>query len=280
MIAYAAPLPVGNAAKLIVALPAGALKVRVLRKAADTFSGVDDPQAAPIYDGVDGVAIDTSTLANGVPYYYKAFATSDGSTWAAGETVSVTPACSQVQASPDVLTLVRERIEAGLKAECAANRLPLNDKGRPPQVFTAPPQVENVAYPAVTVHLRSDSSGQRAIGEIIAADVFDAIGGDWTASEGSLCAVTLDIVGWVQGNSDTRSLLRQALKRILWGNLEVFDAAGLLAPEFSFADVEDLESFGTPMFQVMATMTCVAPFNLTHTDPAIADVSVGATTYP
>lgn len=279
MIAYAAPLAVGNAVKLIVAPPAGTAAVRLLRKTVDGFDGPDDEAAATIACDPDGgMVIDTAALVNGTPYYYRAYSTPDGVSYTTGETVTVTPACTDGVLGPDVFLLLRERLEVGLKAECAAGRLPLNDKGRPIAVLNAPPLVDNLAFPLVTIHLREDASGERAMGDVFAPDAFDVIGGEWSGGEGSLCRIAIDVVGWVSGNSDLRILLRNAMKRVMYGNLEVLQSAGVLMPDFRFSDAEDLEGYATPMFMVQSSLNCLAPYAVTRTVAPVADVTVTAST--
>ena len=279
MIAYAAPLPVGNAVRLIVAPPAGTAAVRLLRKTADTFTGFDDPAAAVIdCDATGGAVIDATTLLNGTTYYYADYATPDGETWSAGQSVSATPNVADGTAGPDVFSLLRQRLELGLRGEVAAGRLPPTDKGQPLQVWSAPPLADNVAFPLVTIHLRDDSSGERVMGDVMAPLAFDTIGGAWSGGEGSLCRLAIDIVGFVSGNSDTRILLRNAMKRVLYANLEVLESAGVLLPEFRFADVDDMESYATPMFMVQVGFSCLAPYAVTSTIAPVTDVSVTAST--
>ena len=83
------PLSAGNAVRVFITPPAGALWWRVLRRTADVFTGQDDAGAVvALADGTDNTALDIAALVNGTAYFYRAYFW-DGTAWAAGETVSV-----------------------------------------------------------------------------------------------------------------------------------------------------------------------------------------------
>ena len=243
------PIMAGAAFRIFVAPPADAILYRLLRRTADAFTGHDDPGAFLVYEGDAHVLMDLDGLVNGTPYFYRLYAW-DGAAWSNAEVATGTPAASYADRGVDVLLLLRDRLDAGLRAEVAAGRLS-HDQGRIP-VLTAPPQSKDSVLPIVTVQLTSDAPSQRGIGEDIEGDDgFDEFEG-WYAS------VRLDVMGWCL-NPDARNEMRRALKRIVLANLPVFDHQGLAQVEFSQQDSEDFTTYAAPMYQTMGTFTCLAP---------------------
>jgi hypothetical protein len=269
MISFIQPIAAGNALRVFLEPPAGAVWCRLLRKGADTFTDQDDPSALLVQEGTDTTVVDIAYLTNGQTYYYKPFYRV-GADWVAGATVFATPQAGYDDGSVDVLSFVRDRLDAGLATELERGALAHPDGHI--RVLTAPPLFEDAAFPLVTVHLQSEDPKDRALGELIAADSFDAIGGAWTESEGWLARTQLSIIGWTL-NPDERIALRQALRRIVVANLPVFDAAGMVEVELQLQDTEDFASFSAPVYQVMATLTCEAPVIVGSTAGAIKTVT-------
>lgn len=266
------PLPIGTALRLFLSPPADALRWRILRKGADDFSGPEDASAVVVYEGDDKVVLDTHFLKNGVAAFYRPFYWIDGA-WVAGPTASGTPVASYVDASTDVLTIVRQRLEEGFAEEVRRKALH-NDLGYV-QVFTAPPQVsDNLRFPLVTVELMSERPSERGIGEDVIGDEFDAIGADWGDNEGWLADVSLQIVCWSL-NPDERIEIRKALRRLIVGNLPVFDNAGMVRIGLDMSDADMLNGeFGAPLYQCVATFTCQAPVIVRSEVGSITDVEV------
>ncbi len=259
----------GNALRVFLQPPSGALRWRVLRKLADTFSGQSDPNAAVVHDGDDKVVLDADGLVNGTLYFYRPYYWT-GAVWQAGASASSTPAASYEDNTPDVVTVVRERLAAGLLVEIQRNNL-THENGAIP-VFTAPPAYGSARWPIVTVHLTSEDPAERFIGENLPPDVFDDGSDLWTESEGWLAKVELAIVGWSL-NPDERIELRKALRRIVIANLGVFDGYGFVNANFTLSDMEDFESYEAPVYQVMCTFTCLAPVSVLSTVGQIVDVT-------
>lgn len=254
-IALAQSLPTGNAIRLILIPPAGASRCIVLRKQSDTISSWCDSSAVVVYDGgVELSVLDWNGIVNSVPYVYRDFWFVAG-LWEPGASTTLMSASVDTDVSVDVLSIVRERIDLGLQAEVA--RGTLNNKNGRISVLTAPPVYDNTAWPVVTVHVNSDASGERAIGETMGEDTFDTGGSSWLASEGWLSRWNIGISGWSL-NPDERILLRKAIKRIVLGNLPVFDAAGMLQVELSQQDAEDFERYSAPVYLINGTLTCLA----------------------
>lgn len=271
MISFLQPLPIGNAVRVIMAPPADAERWRLLRKTADTFTGHDDADAGVIHEGLDRALIDTTALVNGTPYYYRLYSLVD-SVWVASETVFATPAATLSAVGPDPVQFIRDRLEEGLRVEVQANRLKHKNGFIP--VVTAPPAYEEVEFPIVTVHLKDDSPTERSLGEEIATDVFDQEAGEWRTVEGWLSRYDIEVWIWVVNNPDVRIAIRQAVKKILLGNLAVFELAGLGEFAVSFTDVEDFESFSAPVYQSRGAVSLIAASGVESLTAPITDVTV------
>ncbi|MFD3263210.1 hypothetical protein [Phenylobacterium ferrooxidans] len=269
MIAFLQPLPVGNAVRCLLAPDAAALKTRVLRKTQDDFSGPADADAAIVYEGDERHFIDTATLQNGAAYFYKAYDLI-GATWTGSASHAVTPQAVSNLLGPNVLTFVLERLAAGLKVEVAAGRLKHATGAIP--CFTAPPAFEGTKWPVASVHLSNDAAAMRGLGEAIDFDAFDIEGDEWRELEGWFARVQLSIVVWSL-NSDERNLLRLAVKKVLLGNLAVFEAAGISQVEFSQSDTEDMESHAAPVYSSICSFTCLAPVAVDALFAPIADAA-------
>ena len=264
------PLNIGNALRLFLRPPAGAVRWRVLRKDTDDFSGNDDPAALVVYDGAEKAVTDIGGLYNGFPVFYRVYYSVAGQ-WVPSNSMQGTPLSNFSDGSVDPLLLVRDRLEHGLAIYTEAGKLAHNS-GRIP-VLTAAPILEEVYFPAVVVRLIGDSSAHRFIGDIIGNDVFDSDANEWESGDGYLSRVQLEITGWTL-NADERMALRHAIKTILVGNFEVFDSQGMVELELQFSDAEDFQTHNAPMYLTNCSLSCYAPTVITSTAAPIAAVSV------
>lgn len=248
--------------------PAGTTRIVLLRKDADTFTGWNDPAAYVVMDGMEKSLVDTAGLYNGVTFYYRAYYW-NGSVWLASGTKPATPAATFVDQSVDVVSVVRDRVDLGMQVYIQRGLLshPMNHI----PVMTASPLVEEVPLPVVTLHLASDSSDVRFVGDMIANDVFNGSDGLWHSFDGWFSRVQLTIVAWCM-NADERAALRNALKAVLISNMAVFDAAGLMQVDMQFSDLEDFVTYAAPIYQAVCNFTCYAPSAVEGVDPAIRDV--------
>lgn len=277
MIVMAQPLAVGNAVNLILSPPADAARWLLLRRLDPTFgvfSGTPGAGTAVIVDSdlteVDnGHVVDTASLPNGTPVYYQE-ADFNGSAWSQSPVVSATPGSIDMEVGPDVLELLRDRLEQSLTAFVVSGSL-VSSLGHI-SVFTAPPVFDQKKFPLVTVHLNTDSPEVRGLGELVSPDIFDSNNSDWVDGEGWLSRVIIDVTGWVL-NPDERIALRKAIKAAVIGNLPVFDAAGISLVEIALRDTDDFESYGVPVYMVAGTFSCLAPSIVTGTIPVINDVT-------
>lgn len=256
MISNILPSAVGNAIQVWLQPIASAVRWVLLRNMTGVFTGPSDPSATLIYSGSDlTFIVDIESLTNGTPYYYGIFYF-DGTNWTAGAVASATPNSTYVDQAVDVLSVVRDRLDYGLQNEITIGAL--TPESGVIQVLNAPPIFEETNFPVVTVHVTSDGSGDRAVGEIIFPDEFDPAAGLWDESEGWLARVHLTIVGWSK-NPDERIALRKALRKIVIGNLGVFDSVGMETVEFSQQDVDELSAYPAPIYQSMCSFSCEAP---------------------
>lgn len=276
MITLLQPLPIGNALRLFLTPPTGALYWRVLRRSADAFAGQDDAGAVKVADqSTDNVILDDTALVNDVPYFYRAYYWT-GSAWTASETATGTPAATYRGDDIDPLMLLRDRLTLGLAVEVKRGALK-PQSGKIP-VITAPfGMVDKITFPCVSVHLDSDSNADRALGEMLYADEHEGAGG-WTETEGWLSRTQLAVVG-VSLNPDERIALRLAIQRVVTGNLPVFDAHGLVQVEFSQHDTEEFVTNNTPLFITSGSFTCMAPNFIQDTVGEIRDVTASVSTY-
>lgn len=244
---------------------------KVLRKGSATFSGHDDPSAIMVHQGAETVFVDSQALQNTVMQFYCAFYSTNGTTWTPSNVAHGTPAAIYVDHTTDVLSHMRERLEAGLLVECQRGNF------QPElgyiQVYTAPPSLEQgLRFPLVTIHLEDESSGERGLGENISGDEFDEIGFDWNESEGWLANVKLMIIGWSL-NSDERIELRKAIRRIIVGNFPVFADYGWIMPSLSQQDMDAVNGeYPSPLYQTMNNFSCTAPVRVSGSVDAISAV--------
>lgn len=270
------PLPIGNAIQIFLAPPVSAKTWRVLRKTSQDFSGPSDPSATVIFDDInDQTLVDDRHVANGVPYFYRIYY-SDGSAWIESDDASATAASTYEDESVDAMAVLRDRLEAGLKVDVERGRF-RSQNGAAVPVLLAPPSLQNTVWPMVTIHLEQDTSEERSAGEARFPDVRDP-SGVFIEGEGWLSRVSMAVVGWSL-NADERAELRKSIKRVVIGNLPVFDSHGMATVDFSQQDVEDFTSFESPIYQTVGRFSCLVPSLVTDGVDPITDVSVEITDY-
>lgn len=257
--------PAGNALRVVLTPPAGAIWWRILRRTDASFAGASDPAAVVVADRLTSdFVVDYTGLANGTPYFYAFYSTVDGTTFVAGGApVQGTPATTYQDASVDPQVLVRNRLILGLAAEVARGTL-IPETGVVP-VFTAAFALpDKMTFPCVTVHLDSTGPEEHFIGDDMAneavmdGDIIDATG--WRAT------FSLNVVG-TSLNMDERMALRMALRRIVQANLPIFDAAGLVNVNFTQQDSEQFSENSAPIYMTMGLFTCEAVAALTTQTP-------------
>lgn len=273
MIEMIQPLHIGNALRLFVQPPAGAVRWKVLKNGSGVIPSHDDPQSAIAYEGDEKIFVDIAFLANDVMMFYRPFYTVDGIIWTAGPVASGTPKAIYEETTTDVLSYLRERLEAGLQVEVTRGNL-VSEIGHI-QVFNASPSLEqDLRLPVVTLHLENEAAGNRGIGEEISIDEVDAISGEVTEAEGWHSDVSVVIIGW-SSNGDERLELRKAIRRIIIGNFPVFESLGWILPSLTQSDVDAVNGeYPAPMYQVMNTFTCTAPVRVGASVAPIADVQM------
>jgi hypothetical protein len=275
MIVMLEPLSVGNAVRVILNPPAGSIYWRVLRNTTGVFPSENDPNSMLVSEGIDPAPVDTASLVNGIQYFYCVFYWS-GTAWTAAAPASCIPNAAYQDGSTDAMTVVMNRLAAGLKVE--VQRGALSPESGAIQVLSAPPSIQDVRWPVVTVHLLSEAPAERGVGEFLVAATPDLqSSGLWDESEGWLARVQLAVMGWSQ-NPDERIALRQALRRLIVANLPVFDANGMVEIEFSQQDVDAVSGeYPAAVYQTAGTFTCMAPVIVGDQIGTITDVQVTGT---
>lgn len=257
MISLAQPIAAGAAVRLILAPPTGALWTRVLRRTADAFTGPDDGGAVLVADeSTDHSVVDRTGLVNGVTYWWRAYHRMPGNAWQASESISAAPRATFVGDDIDPQTLVRDRLAVALAEEVRRGAL------RPPsgkiQVTTAPFALpDGLTFPTVSVHLESEGTADRAMGELFDQDAAMDPGPGWYETEAVLVRTQLAIVG-VSLNPDERLALRRALQRAIIANLSIFDAAGLTQVEFQQSDSEEFGEKNAALYFTTTSFTCLS----------------------
>lgn len=269
------PLPVGNALRLFLEPPPGAVWWRLLRKGSNTIAGHDDASAVVAYEGDSRVILDAGSLLNNVGLFYQPFYTSDGGvTWSTAPAVLATPRAVYEEVSTDAFDLLRARLELGLKEE--VDRQVLSSELGYIQVYPAPPGLsDDLRFPLVTMHLEMEQPQERAIGEYIGGDDFDSDAFAWSEDEGWLASVRIEVTAWSL-NADERVSMRKALRRIIIANLPVFEDAGLTTVALDLSDANLVNGeFGAPVYQAVANFSCVAPVRVGGRIPAVRTINLG-----
>lgn len=264
-ITFLEPIPAGNAIRVYMEPPTGALNWRVLRRTADIFTGADDGGAVVIVDDcTDNVVLDLQALVNGTLYFYRMFSW-DGAAWTAEPSVSVIPAASYQGDAIDPIQTIAKRLEAGLAVEVLRGEL-IPQSGLVP-VFTAPVIIaEKITFPCVTLHMENEAPAERGIGDDPVGATFGADG--WSEYQGWLARTQINIAA-VARTSDERHAMRRAMDRILKANLAVFAGLGINQLEWTFADSEDLTDKAAPLFMSGGSISCTAHSFVAALVPAI-----------
>lgn len=271
-ITFLEPIPAGNAVRIYMEPPPGAVSWRVLRRTADVFTGENDDGAVVVVDDcTDNAVLDLRALVNGTTYFYRMFSW-NGSAWSAEPSRSTVPGATYQGDTIDPLKIIVERLKAGLAIEVLRGDL-LPQSGDVP-VFTAPYALsDQITFPCVTLHLDSEGPAERGIGD-------DAVGpthgiGGWSEFQGWLARSQINIAG-IARSADERHALRRALIRILQANLAVFAGAGLNQIEFSFSDSEQLTENTAPLFLTGGSLSCLAHSFVAAAVPTVIDTSVSS----
>lgn len=253
MITISIPESCGNAVRLLLAPPAGAIFWRVYRNRINDFSN-----AAQVYQGTSDLVTDTLALDNETKYFYRVtYDMADGSKQDSNVSTA-TPRATYEDYTTDVIELLRDRIEAGLTEE--VKRGTLHSNLGYIQVLTAPPSLQNnLAFPLVTLVLESETPAERFISDDV--DEEDFIDGEamWVEQAGWLANVEISFTGWSL-NPTERIDLRKALRRVIIANFNVFAAHGIVLPQFNLSDSDAVSGeFDAPLYLVNGSFSCTAP---------------------
>lgn len=276
MIAVIDQVPSGNALRLVLQPRGGATLFRVTRGASEL--ALDGPDAgAVVYEGGELSFLDTAGLVNGTEVWYRAFYMVAGE-WRGTPAVSQTPRATFADYSADPVALVRDRLALGLaeivRRTLAGDPIPgvvLSPKTGSVPVLVGTPLFEGVSFPLLTLHLVDDADQVRGIGE---GGPHDAFAEDSVEQyEGWYSRVQISITGWSKHPTE-RKELRKAIKSLVIANLPVLDAGGLAQVSFRATEHDEMSAYPEPVYQVLGTLTCLAPSFVGVTHPRVADVSV------
>lgn len=270
MISYLATIDAGNAVQIMLSPPAGATRWRLLRKRTDNIAAADDAGANLVFDGKDTFITDFTALVNGTLYYYRAFYLVSNA-WVASDSRSVTPECAFSDLSPDVLDVVRERLDLGFANYITSGAL-IHPNNHIP-VLLATPAYEDCVFPFVSVHQISQGNDTRFVGEVFAPDEVFTDSDEVGSIDGELTRFQILVIAW-SSNGDVRNAMRKALSAVIKSNLPVFEAAGMSLIETHFSDVDDMNTYQIPMYQATCTISCIAPTLLESTGPIVRDIDV------
>jgi hypothetical protein len=268
------PLPIGNAVRLFLRPPSGAVNWVLLRKKTNDIVAHNDPTASVIHSGTELVVLDDSALVNGTTYFYQPFFF-DGTSWTTETATSVVPASTYTIDFPDPLSVMRDRLDYGLQDSIARGRM-THSRGKI-QVLNSPPLASDVAWPVVTVEFAGGAPDANSVGAQIGQG--DAISFDQGDEDGWISRVSLHIVGWAL-NPDERITLRREIERIVVANIPLFNANGMYEVTFSpSADSNDYESYSAPVYMTSSQFSCVTTSNVVGNSDylTISDIPVVAT---
>ena len=249
--------------------PEGTYRVRVCRRYDDAFADVPEAEDGfVVNDSALTGALDWRGVIPGVEHWYAAFYLGpDG--WTRSEPKAVTPTAETHAPYIDSLDVIRERVEIGLRALVDADIL-THPRGHF-AVLTAPPQFEDIIFPAVAVQLDQASPEEQFVGGFLGEELLDD--GDIRDFSGWRSRYTVEIGAWSL-NPDERRLLRRSLRDIIIANRDVFDVLGLQELTVSMSDSEDFQSYASPLYMSVLRCMYAAP-DIIHSDSgAIADIPI------
>lgn len=275
-------LAAGNAVRVHTTQSPDSPYMRLLRKSVASFTGPTDPSAVLLVDEFAGdYWLDASdALVNGTEYFYRCYDWV-GSAWVdQGVSFAATPAASYIPDTTDVQEFVRDRIQLGITAAIAADRL--KPASGVIQVLTAPfGLAENTTFPCISVHLESTGPEVRGLGDEIEDELFVPDDDTWQATEGWLARTALNVVA-VSQNADERIQLRKVLRQIVQANLPVFAGVGMGLVEFSQTDAEEFRENNVPLYMSQGAFSCLSPAWIRVPIGEIAEVTLrpGAQSLP
>ncbi len=253
MIKMTLPEACGNAIRLYLAPPVGAMYWRIHRSTQKDMAG-----SHKVYEGTDEMVMDTLSLENGKPVYYQVEYELRSGSVTDPAIHSATPETTYDDQSPDVITILQERIKAGLIEEVKRGTL-YNELGYI-EVLTAPPSLQNnLSFPLVTLSLENESPSERSIGDVVDDEYYDEAAGEWSEQAGWIADVNISITGWSL-NPTERIDLRNALRRILIANFSILASHGIQLPQVDFMDSDAVGGeFDAPLYLVNGDFKCIAP---------------------
>jgi hypothetical protein len=252
-------------------IPCGARQMRVLRRWDANFpdAPVEDAETFAVFGGAPQTGVlDWHGLVPDIPHWYAVYYLVDDA-WQRAEPQSIVPTRQVHPPSLDSLDAIRERVEIGLNALLDAGHL-RHPRGRF-TVLTAPPLFDDVAFPAVAVHLEQATPDQHFIGGFIGEERLE--NGCWQETAGWRSRYAVSIEAWSL-NPDERRLLRRAIRDTVIAARDVLEMIGLQELEATVSDDEDFQSYNAPLYRTQTRLSYLAPDVVWSVDPAIDNVIV------
>lgn len=297
--ARALALTFGGGVRLVWTNPADADfdRVRILRKLTNTISGPADPAATVVYEGkgartneaptswtinpspaiADGQRrdmLDRTGIAWNTTYYYAIFATNAGaSVWSVAATCSVrTPEISALD-ELDVIGVLIDYLDAYMKRQVALNALTLRDGQSIVEIHDAPPLIDTVMLPCVSVHLDYDRPTDFLLGD--QPGDRDSLGDPERNRRSTFCEQRLAITGWTE-NPEIRRGLYRTLKAALTAVREVMERLGVNNLTLTGQYQEDFESYAMPMYMASFQLTGILETSVMEVpiEPVITSIDV------
>lgn len=278
MILYLQDLSRPGAAVLVtMAFPCRAQQMKLLRRWDNAFPEIpDDPQASVIYaDEPVASVLDWHAVLPGIEHWYQPYFFLDGTWQRSGEPRVIVPTVQAHEPSMDSLDVIRERLEIGLNA-LLRNGLISHPRGVF-AVLTAPPIIDDNAFPMIAVRLQQGASETHVIGGYFGTESLES--GDVREFDGWLSRYRVQVEIWSL-NPDERRLLRRAVRDILVANRDILEVLGLQELDVTFGDDEDYESHSATIYRTHASLSYLAPDVVWTDTPAIGSVPVSINVDP
>lgn len=251
--------------------------VVILRKSSSTFSGISDPQATRVYSGPGFQFPDTRAVYRESPaveperqrmfidhdgvgwnttWYYAIYATDAlESDVSQAVVVGVTQPPISDLIELDTLSVLVAFLESALQTMIDTGTLTIRPNSTSIPVRNAPPRLDDVTFPVVSVHLDRDAPEAFALGDLV-YDV-DQNNDAGVKREGYLARQTFSIIAWAGDNPEIRVALYRALKAVLMMSRHLLEELGMANVTIEGRYQEDFESYQMPMYMAWFTLSGV-----------------------
>ena len=265
----ARPFTYGGSVRLLWVNPTDVTydHVVILRKSANTFTGIADPAATVVYRGTGKQAeeyrsvflpgdvatsdlyrtiLDSENIGWNVTLYYAIYATNfvESDVATAQIIAAELPQVSTFE-ELDVIGTLLTFINSYLNQQIATGAFLLPAGVTNIEIFDGPPLLDTAKFPVVSLHLDDDHPVGFAVGDNIGH--MDDSGDNVIARRGFMSMVTIAVVG-VTDNPEVRRHLFRYLKASLIAARQLLEQQGLLNMEVSGRYAEDFVNYDMPLY--------------------------------